>query len=186
MIITVFSWEASMKLKNMNNLRIALDIDDTILKWFEAYQKRFPGKRNLVQHIITRNVRKLQYDREFWENLELLERPNFEPHIYATKRIIQKSYTRNSLIKNGLPIKPIYQMYYQNGNKADLIKGRCDVLIDDSYSNVAKAIKSGLPALLIDRPHNQNVECEFRIYHLDYNEILDAYLNELDILGYAT
>ena len=186
MIITVFSWEASMKLKNMNNLRIALDIDDTILKWFEAYQKRFPGERNLVQHIITRNVRKLQYDREFWENLELLERPNFEPHIYATKRIIQKSYTRNSLIKNGLPIKPIYQMYYQNGNKADLIKGRCDVLIDDSYSNVAKAIKSGLPALLIDRPHNQNVECEFRIYHSDYNAILDAYLNELDILGYAT
>lgn len=186
MIITVFSWEASMKLKNMNNLRIALDIDDTILKWFEAYQRRFPGERNLVQHIITRNVRKLQYDREFWENLELLERPNFEPHIYATKRIIQKSYTRNSLIKNGLPIKPIYQMHYQNGNKADLIKGRCDVLIDDSYSNVAKAIKSGLPALLIDRPHNQNVECEFRIYHLDYNEILDAYLNELDILGYAT
>ena len=56
----------------MNNLRIALDIDDTILKWFEAYQKRFTGERNLVQHIITRNVRKLQYDREFWENLELL------------------------------------------------------------------------------------------------------------------
>ena len=52
----------------MNNLRIALDIDDTILKWFEAYQKRFPGERNLVQHIITRNVRKLQYDKEFLKN----------------------------------------------------------------------------------------------------------------------
>ena len=69
MTIMTFSWEAFMKLKNMNNLRIALDIDDTILKWFEAYQKRLPGERNLVQHIITRNVRKLQYDREFWENL---------------------------------------------------------------------------------------------------------------------
>ena len=127
----------------MNNLRIALDIDDTILKWFEAYQNRFPGERNLVQHIITRNVRKLQYDREFWENLELLERPNFEPHIYSTKRINQKSYTRNSLIKNGLPIKPIYQTYNQNGNKA-----------------------------------------EFRIYNLDYEEILDAYMNELNVLGW--
>jgi FMN phosphatase YigB (HAD superfamily) len=174
-----------MKLKN-TNLRIALDLDDTILDWWGAYKKRFPNSDFTNQSTITRNVRKLKYDRDFWENLELLETPNFEPHIYATKRIIQKSYTRNSLIKNGLPIKPIYQMYYQNGNKADLIKGRCDVLIDDSYSNVAKAIKSGLPALLIDRPHNQNVECEFRIYHLDYNEILDAYLNELDILGYAT
>lgn len=172
-----------MNLRNMNP-RIALDIDDTLLKWFESYKKRFPGERNMIQHVITRNVRKLQYDREFWENLELLEAPNFEPEIYSTKRINPKSYTRNSLIKNGLPIKPIYQTYHQNGNKADIIKGRCDVLIDDSYSNVAKAIRSGLPALLIDRPHNQNVECEFRIYHLDCEEILDAYKNELNILGW--
>lgn len=68
--------------------------------------------------------------------------------------------------------------------KADKIKGRCDVLIDDSLFNVTKAIQSGLPALLIDRPHNQNVECEFRIYNLDYEEILDAYMNELNVLGW--
>lgn len=49
----------------MNNLRIALDIDDTILKWFDAYKKRFPGEKNLMQHIITKNVRKLLYDRDF-------------------------------------------------------------------------------------------------------------------------
>lgn len=174
-----------MNLRNMN-LRCAFDLDDTLLDWWGAYKERFPNSDFTNQGIITRNVRKLQHDKEFWENLELLEKPNFEPYIYATKRIIPKSYTRNSLLKHGLPIKPIYQMYYQHGNKADIIKGRCDVLIDDSYSNVAKAIKSGLPALLIDRPHNQNVKCEFRIYHLDYDEILDAYLNELDILGYAT
>lgn len=166
------------------NLRIALDIDDTLLKWFESYKKRFPGEHNMINYVITKNVRKLQYDKEFWENLELLETPDFEPHIYATKRINPKSYTRNSLIKNGLPVKPIYQMYHQNGNKANIIKGRCDVLIDDSYYNVAKSIQSGLPALLIDRPHNQNVECKFRIYHLDYEEILDSYLNELNILGW--
>lgn len=165
-------------------LRIALDCDDCIFDFLGAYKKRFPGKRNMINRVITKNVRKLQYDKEFWENLDLLERFNFEPYIYATKRINPKSYTRNSLIKNGLPVKPIYQMYHQNGNKADIIKGRCDVLIDDSYSNVAKAIRSGLPALLIDRPHNQNVECEFRIYHLDYEEILDAYMNELNILGW--
>lgn len=166
------------------NPRIALDIDDTILDWWSAYKSRFPNSDFTNQGVITRNVRKLKYDKDFWENLELLERPNFEPHIYSTKRISSKVYTRNSLIKNGLPIKPIYQTYYQHGNKADIIKGRCDVLIDDSYSNVAKAIRSGLPALLIDRPHNQNVECEFRIYNLDYEEILDAYNNELNILGW--
>ena len=168
------------------SLRIALDIDDTILNFWKSYQKTFPGEHNMIGSVVTKNVYKLRHNKEFWENLELLEAPNFEPHIYSTKRISSKVYTRNSLIKNGLPVKPIYQTYYQDGNKADIIKGRCDVLIDDSYSNVAKAIKSGLPALLIDRPHNQNVECKFRIYHLDYDEILDTYLNELDILGYAT
>lgn len=173
-----------MKLRNTSNLRCALDIDDTLLDWWGAYKKKFPNSDFSNQALITRNVRKLQYDKEFWENLELLEAPNFDIHIYSTKRINPKSYTRNSLIKNGLPIKPIYQTYHQNGNKADIIKGRCDVLIDDSYNNVTKAIRSGLPALLIDRPHNQNVECEFRIYHLDYEEILDAYLNELDIMGW--
>lgn len=73
-----------MKLKNMNNLRIALD--DTILKWFEAYQKRFPGERNLVQHIITRNVRKLQYDREFWESVLILN-PIFTQLSVLFKRV---------------------------------------------------------------------------------------------------
>ena len=66
-------------------------------------------------------------------------------------------------------------MLYQKGNKADLIKGRCDVLIDDSVFNVVSCVKAGLPALLIDRPHNQWFGPQFRIYSLEYEEILDAY-----------
>ena len=156
-------------------LRIALDLDDTIFSFLSSYRILFPRERDMIDHIITRNVVKLRKNKEFWENLPLLERPNFEPHIYATKRINSKKYTRNCLIKYGLPIKPIYQMYYQHGNKADMIKGRCDVLIDDSISNVEKAIQSGLPSLLIDRPHNRHVYSKYRIYHLDINEIEEAY-----------
>ena len=159
----------------MKKLRIALDLDDTIFDFYGEYKKMFPGKRNLVDHTITKNVNKLRYNKEFWSNLPLLERPNFEPHIYATKRINSKKYTRTCLEKYNLPIKPIYQILTQTGNKADIIKGRCDVLIDDSIFNVEQALKSGLPALLIDRPHNQNGDPAFRIYNLDYNEILDAY-----------
>ena len=66
-------------------------------------------------------------------------------------------------------------MYNQHGNKADIIKGRCDVLIDDSYSNVIKCIDSGLPALLIDRPHNKHINTPFRIYSLRYSEIEGKY-----------
>lgn len=167
-----------------NNLRIALDLDDTVFGFFEAYQKRFPGEKNMVNDTITKNVNKLRHDKEFWENLPLLERPNFEPHIYATKRVNSKTYTKNCLLKHELPIKPIYQTVYQFGNKADIIKGRCDVLIDDSISNVKKAIEAGLPALLIDRPHNQNGDPVFRIYSLDIDEIKEAYYLELETLGW--
>lgn len=156
-------------------LRIALDLDDTIFNFLGSYKLLYPRERDMIDHIITRNVVKLRHNKEFWENLPLLERPNFEAHIYATKRINSKVYTRNCLAKYGLPIKPIYQMYYQHGNKADMIKGRCDVLIDDSISNVEKAIQSGLPSLLIDRPHNRNVYSKYRIYHLDIDEIEQTY-----------
>lgn len=165
-----------------NPLRIALDIDDTILDFWKAYKTKFPNDKNLTN--ITRNVRKLRKDREFWENLEILERPNFEPHIYSTKRINSKLFTVNCLKNHNLPIKPIYQTYYQNGNKADIIKGRCDVLVDDSVANVIKAINSGLPALIIDRPHNQTSEPLFRIYSLDIDEIIFAYELELSTLGW--
>lgn len=165
-------------------LRIALDLDDTVFDFWKAYMEIFPKKEDLVEWKITKNVVSLKKNKEFWENLPLLEMPNFEPHIYATKRINSKVYTKNCLIKNGLPLKPIYQMYYQHGNKADMIKGKCDVLIDDSVSNVMKAIRSGLPALIIDRPHNQTEDPLFRIYSLDIEEIKYAYELELETLGW--
>lgn len=165
-------------------LRVALDLDDTVFDFWKAYMELFPKEEDLVGWEITKNVASLRKNKEFWENLPMLERPNFEPHIYATKRINSKVYTKNCLIKNKLPIKPIYQMYYQHGNKADMIKGKCDVLIDDSVSNVMKAIGSGLPALIIDRPHNQTEDPLFRIYSLDIEEIHYAYKLELETLGW--
>ena len=163
-------------------LRIGLDIDDTLVDFFGEYLKRFGNPKSDPQ--ITKNVNKLKYDKKFWENLPKLRHIDFIPELYCTKRINPKSYTRNSLISNGFPIRPIYQMYYQHGNKADLIKGKCDVLIDDSISNVRMAIDSGLPALLIDRPHNQNDDPLFRIYSLDIDEIRFAYELELATLGW--
>lgn len=165
-------------------LKIALDLDDTIFDFWGEYTKLFPGKKNCISNVITKNVVSLKHNKQFWENLPLLEKPNFEPYIYATKRINSKTYTKNCLAKYGLPIKPIYQMYYQHGNKADIIKGKCDVLIDDSIINVTKAIESGVPALIIDRPHNQSDNPLFRIYSLDIDEILFAYELELKTLGW--
>ena len=156
-------------------IRIALDLDDTIFDFLGAYQEVFPGEKNLISSNITKNVCKLKKDKRFWENLPLLEMPNFEPCIYATKRINSKVYTRNCLNRHGLPIKPIYQMVYQYGNKVDMIKGRCDVLIDDSVFNCYQALKVGFPAILITRPHNIDSDYPYRIKRLDLDEIRAVY-----------
>lgn len=156
-------------------IRIALDLDDTIFDFLGAYQEVFPGERNMISSNITKNVFKLKKDKRFWENLPLLEIPNFEPCIYATKRINSKVYTRNCLSRHGLPIKPIYQMVYQYGNKVNIIKGHCDVLIDDSAFNCYQALQVGFPAILITRPHNINSDYPYRINKLDLDEILNVY-----------
>lgn len=156
-------------------IRIALDLDDTVFDFLGAYKEAFPGPKNMEEPRITKNVVSLKRDKQFWEGLPLLEMPNFEPCIYATKRINSKVYTRNCLLRNGLPIKPIYQMYYQKGNKVDIIKGRCDVLIDDSAFNCYQALRVGFPAILITRPHNVNSDYPYRINRLDIEEIMEVY-----------
>lgn len=156
-------------------IRIALDLDDTIFDFLGTYQEMFPGEINLTNKKITKNVYNLRKNKHFWENLPLLEFPNFEPAIYATKRINSKIYTRNCLNKHGLPIKPIYQIYTQTDNKVRIIKGHCDVLVDDSVFNCYQALKVGFPAILITRPHNINSDYPYRINKLDLDEIIEVY-----------
>ena len=159
----------------METIRIALDLDDTIFDFLGAYKEAFPGERNMINSNIDKNVFSLRKNKKFWENLPLLELPNFEPCIYATKRINSKVYTRNCLHRHGLPIKPIYQIYTQRGNKADIIKGRCDVLVDDSVFNCYQALEVGFPAILITRPHNMHSDYPYRVNKLDIEEILEVY-----------
>lgn len=157
-------------------MKIALDLDSTIAGFEISYNKHF--KTDLSKEpdwLITKRVYKLRHNRDFWTNLPVIDEIDFIPEIYATKRINPKSYTREWLLKNGFPDRPIYQTIYQRGNKADIIKGRCDILIDDSFSNVIKCINSGVPSLLIDRPHNRHIGTPYRIFSLTSNEIIDKY-----------
>lgn len=156
-------------------IRIALDLDDTVFDFLGAYREAFPGERNMLNSNIDKNVLSLRKNKKFWENLPLLEMPNFEPCIYATKRINSKTYTRNCLSRYGLPIKPIYQIYYQQGNKANIIKGHCDVLVDDSVFNCYQAMQVGFPAILITRPHNVHSDYPYRVNKLDIEEIMEVY-----------
>mgnify|MGYP003453613749 FL=1 len=154
-------------------LKIGLDLDDTLVDFWGAYIARFgPPKED---YIVTRNVYKLRKDKDFWENLKKLRDIDFIPELYCTKRINSKKYTINSLKKHDFPSRPIYQMYYQKGNKANFIKGKVDIFIDDSVSNFLKLMNSGIPCLLIDSSGNQGFETPYRIYDLNYETILNKY-----------
>lgn len=156
-------------------LRIGLDIDDTICSFMGPYLDRFGEPKEDIE--ITWNVQRvLRKDRNFWLNLPVINRPNFIPTLYCTKRVHPKVWTRRFLETNNLPIVPIYQVYLQTASKVPKIKGRVDVFVDDSISNFIDMNLKGLPCLLIDSPYNRDKWGNIgRIYSLDIEEITDAY-----------
>ena len=79
------------------------------------------------------------------------------------------------LEKHNFPNKPVYQVFYQHGNKADYVKGKVDVFVDDSISNFIKLNMSGVPCLLMDAKNNQSWGPIGRIYSLNFDEIEETY-----------
>lgn len=156
-------------------LLIGLDIDDVLAGFFGMYQKRFSKEKDLIDCNITKNVRGLRKDREFWMSLPKLRDIDFIPSLYCTKRINSKTITKDWLAANHFPERPIYQRYYQKAAKSPLIKGRVDVFIDDSVSNFLEMNMNGVPCLLMDADNNRHFNTPFRIYSLKLNEIKDKY-----------
>lgn len=150
-------------------------MDDTIAGFWQEYCHRFNTNRypnRLREEVITRKVQRvLRKDKDFWVNLPKINDINFEPALYCTKRVNNKAWTKEWLSKNGFPNKPVYQIYSQTKNKADLIKGRVDVFIDDSLVNVLQMNAAGVPTLLYGRTNPQCVS----VFSLDLDEICKAY-----------
>lgn len=160
-------------------LKIALDLDDTIFVWRKTHEDRFHCKiAKTTPSKITEQVDSLKHDGKFWSNLPLLERPDFNPWAYVSKRTSDKLFTINCLKKYKLPQATIIFFKKQEDNKADWLLGNADVLIDDSWFNVQQCLSVGMPALLISRPHNRHIKTPYRVKHLSYNEIENKY-NEL-------
>ena len=161
-------------------LRCGLDLDDTINFWWPEYVKLFGTPKN--DYEVIKNIqRKLKKDKDFWLNLPIKHYPDFEAELFCTKRVIPKTWSREYLIKHNIKVKPIYQQWYQYGRKSTLIKGKIDVFIDDSISNMIELNLSGIPCLLMDAENNQKWGPIGRIYSLKYLEIEKAYLEFMKI-----
>lgn len=160
-------------------MRIGLDIDDCLADFWGAYCKYFDVEHNpkmAEDAVITKNVQNiLSKDKNFWLSLEVLNFPDFIPELYCTKRINNKRWTKEWLKINGFPERPVYQMYYQYGNKASMLKGRVDVFIDDSIRNVIACNKSGVVTLLLNNERNEEFPM-FKVYSLKKESIMDSFL----------
>ena len=156
-------------------LRVGFDLDDTIFGFSEGYVKRFK-KFPKYDWAITRNVTHiLIHERDFWVNLPVIRRPNFEPKLYCSSRVNRKAWTKKAIEINDLPNSPLYQVPGYHIPKSKYIKGRVDVFIEDSIHQWKALNLAGIPCLLIDNERNQEYGPLLKIYSLNYNEIEDTY-----------
>lgn len=156
-------------------LRVGFDLDDTIFGFSEGYVKRFK-KFPKYDWAITRNVTHiLIHERDFWVNLPVIRRPNFEPKLYCSSRVNRKAWTKKAIEINDLPNSPLYQVPGYHIPKSKYIKGRVDVFIEDSIHQWKALNLAGIPCLLIDNERNQEYGPLLKIYSLNYDEIEDTY-----------
>ena len=159
----------------MNRLRGGFDLDDTIFGFSQGYLKRFK-KFPKYDWAITRNVTHiLIHERDFWVNLPVIRRPDFEPKLYCSSRVSNKRWSKKAIQINDLPNSPSYQIPGYHIPKSKYIKGRVDVFIEDSPHQWKALNQAGIPCLLIDSPNNKEFGPVLKIYTLDYDEIEEVY-----------
>ena len=152
-------------------LKISLDLDGTIVDFYNHYEKKFGKPKTDFE--ITKNVAgPLRKDREFWLTQPLIREVNCPVHCYCTARVIQKEWIKQQLEVNDLPKAPIYQVRGVALSKLpQLRKSGATVHIDDSLSVFKELNSKGFPCLLIDAPNNREWGPIGRIYSLERDEI---------------
>ena len=156
-------------------LKISVDMDDTLNEWYGPYLSRFGEPKD--DYEVTKNVcRVLKDDKDFWLNLPIKHRPNFDVFCYTTSRIIRKCWIKEYINKMELPNAPVYQVFGACLSKVpQLRRCGCDVHIDDSIKQFILANLSGIPTLLMDSPYNQEWGPVGRVFSLDKDEIEDTF-----------
>lgn len=157
----------------INKPIIACDLDDTILCFREAYEKRFNVQLSDYwnsDYDMANNLKQLQEDKEFWINLPVKNKPSFDIDYYVTARSIPVEWTQACIQKHNLPKAPIISIPW-NTSKIDTLKSlKVDIMIDDKLETFKECKANGIFCYLMDSPTNQYINVgHHRIYDLNLN-----------------
>ena len=161
-------------------MNILLDIDDVIFDWHGAYAKRFnvkiPKRWMEYKGKFKERLDLVKNEKDFWLTLPLKNSPNFIPKGFVSARSVPKSWTVQSLKLKNIPGRSNVHQVPWGKSKIQLLKELdCDIFIDDKYATFKECHENGIFCLLMDAPHNQHINTEYRVFDLNINNILQKY-----------
>lgn len=164
------------KLWNRTNKRIGLDLDGVIFDFNKAYEEKFGIKMNPywdATYQMGDHLKELESDKDFWVNLPLLNRPEFEVSAYVTSRVVPIEWIQESIQKNGLPCAPIITVPWNSSKIESLKNAKISLFIDDKFENFKEVNDSGIVCYLMDSESNRYYDVGARrIYDLKLSSVL--------------
>lgn len=159
----------------IKKLKISCDIDGCLADFETGYLRRFKKWPN-NDWAITRNVTFiLSKEPEFWLNLPVLNTLDFTPTCYCSSRVNKSEWTKQYLDEHGFPEAPLYQVPGYKISKANALRNKCDVHIEDSVKNFIDLNLKGIPCLLYNNKLNEYLGPMLKIYSFQEDEITDVY-----------
>lgn len=154
----------------LNPPKIGLDIDEVLCDWVSSWIRKFnhplPKAWNFSydnkENFESMSEKELN---EFYLGLGRKINPcdiPFEPHCYITSRSVDVELTKQWLINNGFPARPVYSVGF-GVSKIDVAKeSGIDIFVDDRYENFVELNNAGICTFLMDAPHNQRYDVGFK------------------------
>lgn len=179
-----------------NSLRIGLDIDGVIANFAgkvvkEArkdikYKTFFPKSEKEIttwgiSDMFTEFMEKYWMDKEFWMDIDVLNKIDFCPTKYITARPIDTSITKHWLRKHKFPDVDVVTVRSPKDKLHHL--DDVDIFIDDYYETVRFLRTQGICAYLFDAPYQVGCNCKDipKIHDLSYKTISKLYEEEQEI-----
>ena len=180
-------------------LKIGIDLDDTILNWFEDFilfckenfgyelkkerfiyfkEEDFGSNENFTKALEEYVLQGKNWEMEFFiDFLDVFDELSSLFEIYfITARISDNKIKTKEFLKNkiGDNFELLYKNDFENLRKSDIcLNKNISIMVEDDAGHALGCAKSGIRCFLLDKPWNQNCEHENIIRVKDWNEILE-------------